>query len=111
MSSPRGDDTRPDNRDRINEVTGEVGFREHRPSDHDYYDSDSDDMDSECSGVTVDHEVFIDFPEGLRTVKPLTTEEELEYGAMEIVQNPWEYFDGNSLPPSIKTLLSDSISE
>lgn len=107
------DGTRPGGGKYTNAVIGEVGtgggsLWGQKPSDQDCDDSDSDDSDSDYSG---DHAVLNELPEGLKTVKPLITNEELEYGAMEIVQNPWEYIDGKNLPASTRALLDESIRE
>lgn len=111
LSLRGGADIRPTGRDSIDDDIGELNFEEQNPS---YYNSDGMDIDgsdSEDSSQELSLRIFTDFPDGLKTVKPLITEEEVEYGSMEIVQNPWEYIDGNDLLPSIKALLKSSLSE
>lgn len=101
----------PSNNYSIDEESGRISNTEHKLN-HQYYcntDSDDSDSDSEYSGRTVALELFVDFPDDLKTVKPLITEEDLEYGTMEIVQNPWGYIDGNDLLPSVKALLENAI--
>lgn len=78
----------------------------------DHYDTDSEDSSSDFPER--DLKAFDNFPAGLRTVKPLITDDEINYGAMEIVQNPWEYLDGNELGdllPIVRARLSNSMRE
>lgn len=76
-------------------------------------DSDSDSDFESCSDLWSSNQqsamrTLQDFPDGLKTAKPLITAEELEYGVMEMVQNPWEYIDGSQLLPSVRAFLTDA---
>lgn len=84
------------------------------PSDLDDYDMASNSglgSEYELSSSEAQLELFMDFPDSVKNAIPLITDEELEYGAMEMTQNPWEYIEGNDLLPTIKSLLRACMSE